>query len=185
MATNLCRQNFHPDCEAAINAQINMELCVSYCYQSMAFYFARDDIALQKLADFFHKMSTEEQEHARKLMSYQNKRGGRIVLQDIKKPDRDEWGSALDAMQAALVMEKNANQALLDMKKVADDHGDAQMGHFIQDEFLQAQIRSIKDFSEHISSLTRLGPGMGEYHFAKMTLDESSDRPMQDQIESA
>lgn len=29
------RQNFHPDCEEAINRQINMELYASYTYMSM------------------------------------------------------------------------------------------------------------------------------------------------------
>uniref|UniRef100_A0A452RIE5 Ferritin heavy chain n=1 Tax=Ursus americanus TaxID=9643 RepID=A0A452RIE5_URSAM len=29
------RQNYHPDCEAAINSQINLELYASYVYLSM------------------------------------------------------------------------------------------------------------------------------------------------------
>ena len=33
--TNQVRQNFHEDCEAAINKQINMELYASYVYLSM------------------------------------------------------------------------------------------------------------------------------------------------------
>jgi ferritin heavy chain len=32
---NQVRQNFHEDCEAAINKQINMELYASYVYLSM------------------------------------------------------------------------------------------------------------------------------------------------------
>ena len=39
-------------------------------------------------------------------MAFQNKRGGRVVLKDIKKPDQDEWGSGLEAMKAALDLEK-------------------------------------------------------------------------------
>uniref|UniRef100_A0A8C1Q1K6 Ferritin n=1 Tax=Cyprinus carpio TaxID=7962 RepID=A0A8C1Q1K6_CYPCA len=50
--------------------------------------------------------------------------GGRIVLQDIKKPDRDMWGNGLIAMQCALQLEKNVNQALLDLHKVASEKGD-------------------------------------------------------------
>ena len=49
-----------------------------------SFYFDRDDIALPGFAKYFAKASEEEREHAEKLMKYQNKRGGRIVLQDIK-----------------------------------------------------------------------------------------------------
>merc|ERR1712121_612486 len=108
-----CRQNFHTESEAGINRQINMELYASYCYQSMAYYFDRDDVALPGFSKFFKNSSDEEREHAEKLMKYQNKRGGRIVLQDIKRPQRDEWGTGLEAMQVALELEKSVNQSLL------------------------------------------------------------------------
>ncbi|XP_070305322.1 ferritin, middle subunit isoform X1 [Salvelinus sp. IW2-2015] len=101
------RHNYHHDCEAAINRMINMEMFASYTYTSMAFYFSRDDVALSGFAHFFKENSDEEREHADKLLSFQNKRGGRVLLQDIKKPDRDEWGNGLEAMQCALQLEKN------------------------------------------------------------------------------
>lgn len=41
-----------------------------------------------------------------------------------QKPGRDEWGSGLEAMQCALQLEKSVNQALLDLHKLASDHGD-------------------------------------------------------------
>ena len=37
--TSQVRQNFHEDCEAAINRQINMELYASYVYMSMVMKF--------------------------------------------------------------------------------------------------------------------------------------------------
>merc|ERR1712043_79784 len=117
MSVSQCRQNYHQDSEAGINRQINMELYASYTYQSMSLYFDRDDVALPGFAKFFKASSDEEREHAEKLMAYQNKRGGRIVLQNIQKPERDEWGTGLDAMQAALALEKNVNQSLLDLHK--------------------------------------------------------------------
>ena len=49
-----------------------------------AYYFDRDDVALKGFSKFFKHSSDEEREHAEKLMAFQNKRGGRIVLQDIK-----------------------------------------------------------------------------------------------------
>ena len=42
-------------------------------------------------------------------MKYQNIRGGRVVFQDIAKPNNDEWGSALEAIQAAFDLEKKVN----------------------------------------------------------------------------
>merc|ERR1719228_1837629 len=92
------RQNYHEECEALINKQINMEFYASYVYLSMASYFNRDDQALHGFASFFQKNSNEERDHGMKLMSYQSKRGGRVVFQDIAKPSSMEWGTALDAM---------------------------------------------------------------------------------------
>lgn len=45
----------------------------------------------------------------------------------LQKPDREEWGSGLEACQAALDLEKHVNQALLDLHKVADSHNDPQV----------------------------------------------------------
>ena len=81
-------------------------------------------MALPGFAKYFRKASGEEMEHAQTFMKFQNDRGGRIVLQDIKKPAKDDWVSGIDAMQAALELEKTVNQALLDLHKVADKHGD-------------------------------------------------------------
>ncbi|XP_059147232.1 soma ferritin-like [Physella acuta] len=170
MSVSQCRQNFHQDNEAGINRQINMELYASYCYMSMGSYFDRDDVALPGFAKYFKKLSGEEREHAQKFMSYQVKRGGRIVLQDIKKPERDEWGSGLEAMHVALQLEKSVNQSLLDLHKICLGHGDAQMADFLESEYLGEQVESIKELSDHITNLKRVGSGLGEYMFDKESL---------------
>jgi len=170
MAQTQPRQNYHVESEAGINKQINMELYASYVYQSMYLYFDRDDVALPGFAKYFKGNSEEEREHAEKLMKYQNKRGGRIVLQDIQKPDRDEWGSPLEAMQTTLALEKSVNQALLDLHKIADKHGDAQMMDFLEGEYLKEQVEAIKEISDHITNLKRVGTGLGEYMYDKETM---------------
>merc|ERR1711974_441443 len=93
MAVSKIRQNYHEDCEAFINKQINMEFYASYVYLSMSSYFSRDDQALPGFAAYFAKESDGEREHGMKLMSYQSKRGGRCVFQDIAKPVSMEWGT--------------------------------------------------------------------------------------------
>jgi len=168
------RQNYHEECEAGVNKQINMELYASYVYQSMGWYFDRDDVALPGFTKFFKESAKEEREHAEELMKYQNQRGGRIVLQDIKKPERDEWGSGLEAMQSALALEKHVNQSLLDLHKLAGSHEDAHMTDFIEEHYLDEQVKSIKTISDYVTNLKRVGPGMGEYLFDKHTLGSSS-----------
>jgi len=202
-----CRQNYHSDCEAGVNKQINLELYASYVYQSMYFHFDRDDIALPGFAKFFNDSSKEEREHAELLMKFQNQRGGRIVLQDIKawagmdpisgeppdkkprmeqgfasdhsasgslqRPEQDSWGSGLEAMQAALALEKNVNQSLLDLHTTANNHNDAQMADFIENHYLTEQVEAIKQLGDYVTNLKRVGPGMGEYLFDKHTLSSS------------
>ncbi|XP_037333285.2 ferritin, middle subunit [Pungitius pungitius] len=171
------RQNFHRDCEAAINRMVNMEMSASYTYTSMAFYFSRDDVALKGFAHFFKENSDEEREHAEKLMCFQNKRGGRIFLQDVKKPERDEWGSGLEAMQCALQLEKKVNQALLDLHKLASEHGDPHMCDFLETHYLNEQVEAIKKLGDHITNLSRMDANknkMAEYLFDKHTLEEKA-----------
>lgn len=47
-----------------------------------------------------------------------------VVFFVPQKPERDEWVNGLDAMEHALQLEKTVNQALLDLHKLASEHGD-------------------------------------------------------------
>lgn len=87
------RQNYHSDCEKAVNSQIQLELEALYSYLSMASYFERSDIALPGFSRYFSKAAMEELGHVEALTNYQNKRGGKVIFQDIMKPAKDEWGS--------------------------------------------------------------------------------------------
>merc|ERR1712198_381958 len=166
MAVSKIRQNYHEDCEALINKQINMEFYASYVYPSMSSYFSRDDQALPGFAAHFAKESEEEREHGVKLMAYQSKRGGRCVFQDIAKPVSMEWGSCLEAMEAALELEKMVNQSLLELTKAADNKGDSHLSDFL-DEFLEDQVASIKSIGDTITKLKRVGDGLGLFLFDK------------------
>ena len=129
--TSRIRQNYKEDCEALVNKQINMELYASYVYMSMvgltahfshlyltlifhqAYYFDRDDVAYSGFSAFFKKNSDEERDHAEKFIKYQNRRGGKVVFQDIAKPTTMEWGTPLEAMEAALELEKTVSLLLI------------------------------------------------------------------------
>jgi ferritin heavy chain len=100
-------------------------------------------------------------------MSYLNKRGGRVFLQDVKRPDKDEWGSGLDALQTALTLEKEVNQSLLTLHGLASDKNDPHFSDFLEGEYLSEQVEGIKHLGDMITKLTRAGPGLGEYIFDK------------------
>ncbi|XP_060118390.1 ferritin heavy chain A-like [Heteronotia binoei] len=101
------RQKHQSDCKAAINRMVNMKLYASYIYLPMSSYFDRSDVALRHVAEFFWLQSCEEWEPADKLRQFQSQGGGHVLLHDIKKPECDVWGTALEAMEAALQLEKH------------------------------------------------------------------------------
>merc|ERR1711962_1297218 len=144
------KQNFHLETEAWINKQINMELYASYVYPSMSAYFARTDIALHGFAKRFKEASYEEREHAEKLIEYQTTRGGKVVFREIAKPSSDEWGTALEAVEASLQLERTVNESLLTMHKAADDLHDAQFTDFLEGEYLKEQVEAIKEIADLI-----------------------------------
>lgn len=175
MAVSQCRQNYHEECEAGVNKQVNMELYASYVYLSMSAYFDRDDVALPGAHKYFKKASEEENEHAQKLMKFQNQRGGRVKLNDIKAPEKDEWCSLYDAFSVALDLEKKVNQSLLDLHGVADSHKDPQMCDFIETHYLTEQTEAIKEIGDYLTQLKRVGTGLGEYIFDRETLKGEDD----------
>jgi len=167
---NLIRFNYHEDNEGLINRQINLELYASYVYTAMAHHFDRYDVALKGHHNYFKKMADEEREHANKFMEYQNKRGGTIVLLDVKKPTQSSWSSPLEAHETGLQLEKDVYQALLELHAFATKHNDPHLTNYLEEEFLEEQVKSIKEYADYITNLRRVGTGLGEYIFDKEEL---------------
>tara|TARA_Y100001936_G_scaffold74713_1_gene73408 strand:- start:297 stop:800 length:504 start_codon:yes stop_codon:yes gene_type:complete len=156
-----CRQNWSKECEDKLNDQINREYQASLSYHVISTYFNRDDIGLQKLVDYFNKASLEEREHADKLMNYQNMRGGVVKIESIK-PSKIELGLPNDILSAftkALEMEKEINQHLLDLHKIAEN--DPQFCDYLEGEFLKEQVEAISELSKIISVIERFN---GDQH---------------------
>ncbi|KAK7276044.1 hypothetical protein RIF29_17175 [Crotalaria pallida] len=172
---SLARQKYTDQCEAALNAQINVEYSVSYVYHAVYAYFDRDNVALKGFAKFFKESSMEERHHAEMMMEYQNKRGGRVKLQSMLMPfsefDHAEKGDALNAMELALSLERLNNEKLLSLHSLANENNDVQLVDFIESEFLASQVEDIKKISEYVAQLRRVGKGHGVWHFDQMLLN--------------
>ncbi|KAG7177002.1 ferritin-like isoform X1 [Homarus americanus] len=151
------RQNYHEESEAAINKHINLELHASYTFLSMGYHFERDDVALPGLSKFFKDHSDFELDNAQTLMKYQNQRGGRVVLQAIPAPCQQEWGQGMEALQVALDLKKQINKSLLDVREVASKKDDAHAAHYLDDTFLDEQIKTIKKLGDMLKQLQRAG----------------------------
>ena len=137
-----CRQNWSIESEKELNKQISREYEASLSYHVLSNYFNRDDIGLHKLVEYFNKASLEEREHANKLMDYQNLRGGIVEIHGIKpaQVNLEKPNDIIDAFKIALKMEKDINQHLLDLHKVAERENDPQFCDYLEGEFLKEQV---------------------------------------------
>lgn len=169
---SLIRQNFHDDSEEAINKQINMELHASYVYLALAYQFDRHDVALKGFHEFFLQNSDEEREHAQKLMKYLNARGGSIKLEPIQPPAKFDYNTAIEAMQVALKLERDVNASLLHLHDIASNVNDPHLTDYLEEHFLDEQVKSIEKIGHHITNLKRVGSGLGEYQFDKLSLKD-------------
>ena len=105
-------------------------------------------------------------------MKYQNRRGGRIVLQDIKAP-AVEWNSVVHALDDALALEKKVNESLLALHSIATSHDDAHLCDYLESEFLDEQVESINEIAKLIVNAKRCGDGLGVYQFDMHSMQSS------------
>lgn len=167
---SFARLNYHVESEVGVNEQINHEYTMSYQYHAMGSYFARDNVGLPGFAAFYRASSLEERTHAQQLMNFQATRGGRVKLAALGAPRSDynheEKGDALFAMELTLALEKLNFKLLMDLHETAEKHNDAQMSDFVED-MLAEQAGGVKEISEYVAQLRRVGKGLGVYEFDK------------------
>ncbi|CAO2605746.1 Ferritin light chain [Lemmus lemmus] len=62
-------------------------------------------------------------------------------------------------MEAALALEKNLNQALLDLHSLGSAGTDPNLCDFLENHFLDEEVKVIKKMSNHLTKLHRLAAG--------------------------
>uniref|UniRef100_A0A9L0JCL6 Ferritin n=1 Tax=Equus asinus TaxID=9793 RepID=A0A9L0JCL6_EQUAS len=100
------RQTYCANVEAAVNSLVNLHLRASQTYLSLGFYFEGDDVAVEGVGHFFRKLAEEKREGAQRLLKFQNQWSSLALVQDGEKSSQDEWSGSVDAMEAAIVLEK-------------------------------------------------------------------------------
>uniref|UniRef100_A0A8C6BWN1 Ferritin n=1 Tax=Monodon monoceros TaxID=40151 RepID=A0A8C6BWN1_MONMO len=104
----------------------------------------------------------------------QNQCCGRALYQDARKPSQDEWGKTQDAVEAAVLREKNLNQALSDLRALGSARADSHLYDFRESRFLEEQVKLIKKMGDHLTNHRRLADpqgGLGDYLFERLTLE--------------
>merc|ERR1712113_518703 len=80
-------------------------------------------------------------------------------------------------IEASLDLEKKVHEALLDLHKVADSHGDAQLTDFIEGEYLKEQVEAQKEIGDLITKMIGL-----EMLLVSTSLTKSSNNKSKAQI---
>ncbi|XP_055293550.1 ferritin heavy chain-like [Moschus berezovskii] len=173
------RQNYLPECEAAVNSHAALELHASFQCLAVAFYFDRDDVGLQRFSRFFLLHSHKHSKTAESLMFLQNRRGGRICFPNIRKPETQQWESGLQAMQDTLYLKKCVHQSLLDLHQLATDNSEADLCHFLGTGYLDQQVKFIKELGDLVSNLSYMefpGDTLAQYFFDRLTLGDGDKK---------
>ena len=106
---------------AALNTQIGMEYEASLSYDSIGCYFTSED--LPQLAKFFFKQSTEERDHAHKLIKFLLDRDGKVGFPAVPAP-QFTFGSPVDAVNVACASEKKVSESISKLYELANTEKD-------------------------------------------------------------
>ncbi len=125
--------------EKELNLQINKEFNAQYIYLSMSAY--AESIGLNGIAHWFRLQSEEEYTHAMKIYDFVNERGGRVVLDEIKKPKQD-FKSAKQLFELALEHEEYVTDSinkLVDLANKEKDHATISFLNWFVDEQVEEE----------------------------------------------
>ena len=102
-------------------------------------------------------------------MSYQNVRGGSIVLQDVKAPSL-EWESHTKVLEESLSMEKKINESLVTLYKIAEEKHDAHLCHHFNESLIKEGVDTINEIGKLVTNAKRCGNDLGLYLFDKNSM---------------
>ncbi|KAB0400863.1 hypothetical protein E2I00_010495 [Balaenoptera physalus] len=157
-----------------------MHLQASYTYLSLGFYFQRSVVPLERVGHFFRESAEEQREGAERPLKMQNHCSHLALFQDVQKPSQEEWHKTQDAAEAAVFMQKNLNQALMDLRALGSAGAQPRLCDFREGRVLDEQVKLIQKMGDHLTKLCRLvGPqaGLGQYLSERLILKHDEEPP--------
>lgn len=133
----------------AFNKQINEELYSAYVYASMANYFEHS--SLKGFAQWMRVQSEEELGHARRIVTFMNDRGGRVVLDAVKAPQKD-WDAPLAAFEDAYKHECHISACINNLSTMAINEKD-HASHAFLEWFVTEQVEEESNADEIVQQL--------------------------------
>jgi len=143
---------FSKKIEKELNLQINKEFNAQYIYLAMSAY--AETIGLDGIAHWFRLQSEEEYTHAMKIYEYINERGGKVILEEIKKPEQN-FKSVKQLFELALEHEEFVTDSinkLVDLATKEKDHATISFLNWFVDEQVEEEssVNNILDKFQYI-----------------------------------
>ncbi len=138
--------------EKAINNQINAELYSEYLYLSMSAYLK--SINMNGCAAWMNIQAQEERAHAMGMFDYIIRRGGKVVLEAIEKP-QTEWKDVVDVFSSALKHEELVTSKINALANVAQENNDRATSLFLN-WYITEQVEEEENFNDLVSQLNML-----------------------------
>lgn len=135
----------------SLNRQIGMEYEASLKYDSIASYFTLED--LPQLAKFFFKQSTEEREHAHKLIKYVLDRDGQVVIPAIPASPY-KFASPVEAVKTAQKSEQQVSASINKIYELSLKEKDHATSVFLQ-WFITEQVEEEASIKQLLSFVQR------------------------------
>ncbi|XP_074534024.1 ferritin, heavy subunit [Halichoeres trimaculatus] len=163
------RQNLQAGVEEALCGVGSLLWDGAYRLQALASVFQRDDIALPRVASFFHQEALKQEEDAEAMLGYLAQRGGNFCSKDIQKPGCEAVCAVLPALELFLLQLKEEVNVLIELSQLARQHGDPHTHSFVKSHFLGPRIQRLKLLGDLLTSARRVGctndqtGGFGEY----------------------
>ncbi|KAJ0069653.1 hypothetical protein NL108_011931 [Boleophthalmus pectinirostris] len=128
-----------------------------YKLQALASAFERDDLALPRVALFFHHMAQTQQEEAQELLRYLSQRGGTYCGHDVQRPDCETVCSVLAALELLGLLLREEVGVLVELQGLFRDHADPQTWSMVQTLLLNPRVERLKQIGDLLSNARRLG----------------------------
>ncbi len=142
--------------EKAFLEQINAELYSEYLYLSMKAYFA--SLNLNGFVNWMNVQVQEEHAHAMGMYDYVLERGGKIVLEAIKKPECD-WESPLKVFEQVLAHEEYVTSRINAVMDVAEETKDRAAMIFLN-WYVKEQVEEEASVGAVLAQLKMIGNDM-------------------------
>ena len=139
--------------QTALNKQVNEELYSAYLYLSMSTDFQEKN--LPGFASWMEMQAQEELAHAMQIYRHIQERGGRVLLDAIKKPPT-EWKTSLEAFQAAYDHECYITGKIHDLVTLAHTEKDYAAANMLQ-WFVDEQVEEESSVDEVVQKLNFVG----------------------------